>query len=306
MSHLIRLIGNLWAILIVIVVVSRAVADDPASVDKTHSDHALDVIRNVLTHEQSWPKVHAAEYLIWLHRPEGIQKIFTEELNAHGNEPQYRIGVWRVLGQSAGNDAERAKWFGKIRDVLVAPQPPDRQHAAETLTKLRFRLCADDAKTVKAIADRSQKEPIVSYLTCLLVLAKQQDAETRLVGLLQSPDAQIRLTAAYAMRFLPSVSADTLKKLQKAEESEPHDSPARVNVVSALAIHSYPNVDRAWIAELIDCLKHGNEEDKIDAGQALALVGDSSDIPQLTPLLDSSNRDVGSTVAYAILRIGQR
>ena len=306
MSHIIRWIGYFGAILIFIMIVSEVFADEPVSAGKAHYDHALDVIRNVLMHEQGWPKVHAAEYLIWLHHPEGVQEIFTKELKAHGSEPQYRIGIWRVLGQSAGNDAERKQWFGKIRDVLVSPHPPDRQHAAETLTKLRFRLCADDVKTVKAIADRSQKEPIVSYLTCLLALAEKPGAEAQLVSYLQSPNTQIRLTAAYAMRFLPSVSVGTLKILQKAEKREPHSSPARINVVSALAIHSYPKIDRAWTTELIDCMKHGNDEDKIDAGQALALVGDTSYIPQLKPLLNSSNIDVGSTVAYAILRIGQR
>ena len=112
-------------------------------------ERAISVVREVLHHEHLWVKVHAAEYLLGLDYQDGIQEAFTKELQRHGAEPQYRIGIWRVLGCAANNDAQRSEWFGKIRDVLLSPHPPDRPHAAETLAKLRYKLRADEAERVE-------------------------------------------------------------------------------------------------------------------------------------------------------------
>ena len=260
----------------------------------------------VLNHEHLWVKVHAAEYLLWLDYSDGVQETFTKELGRHDSEPQYRIGIWRVLGRAANNNAEQAEWFGKIRDVLVSPNSPDRPHAAETLTKLRYKLRGDEVEVVERIAAKSEDEQMISYLVCLLALADQPGAEARLVKLLESNNDQIRLSAAYAIRHLPTISASAKEKLQAAARSEPRGSPARVYLIGAVAVHSCPNVDPSVKAELAEYAVKGIEDNKVEACQVLAQVADNADLPLLTRLLDNSNSDLRSTAGYAILRVGRR
>ena len=281
-------------------------ADQPSQVTPQLRERAIGMVREVLNHEHLWVKVHAAEYLLWLDYPDGIQEAFTQELKRHGSEPQYRIGIWRVLGRAANNDADRAEWFGKIRDVLLSPHPPDRPHAAETLAKLRYKLRADEVARVEQIAAKSEGEQMISYLVCLLTLADQPGAEARLINLLESPNDQIRLSAAYAIRHLPTIFPVAKEKLQAAARMEPRDSPARVYLIGAVAVHSHPNVAPAIKAELADFAVKGAEDDKVEACQVLAQIADNADLPLLTQLLDNPNPDLRSTAGYAILRIGRR
>ena len=103
-------------------------------------DEALRVLRETLDRETLWIKVHAAEYLLALDHPEGVKEAFTKELQDHGGEPQYRIGIWRVLARAAYNEKERQEQTKKIRDVFFDTASPDRLHAAETLAKLGYVL----------------------------------------------------------------------------------------------------------------------------------------------------------------------
>ena len=147
---------------------------------------------------------------------------------------------------------------------------------------------------------------MISYLMCLLVLADQPGAEARLVKLLKSNHDQIRLSAAYAIRYLPTISVSANEKLQVAARSEPLDSPARVYLIGAVAVHSRPNVAPSLKAELAEYAAKGIEDDKVEACQVLAQVADDSDLPLLTRLLDNPKADLRSTAGYAILRIGRR
>ena len=267
----------------------------------------FDVIRNVLLHDQGWPKVHAAEYLIWLHHPEGVQEIFKKEWKAHGNEPRYRIGIWRVLGQAAGNEVERDKWLDKIRGRFgkfsTTRSATRRGNAHETPLSTLCRRCKNCEDDCRSFPKRTHGI-IFNVFIGFGREAGCRGTVGQLFAISQRPnslDSGLRdaILAVSLGRHITKTS-----KSRKMRATRP--LPARINVVSALAIHSFPKIDRDWTIELIDCMKHGNDEDKIDAGQALALVGDTSDITQLKPLLNSLNRDFGSTVAYAILRIGQR
>lgn len=61
---------------------------------------ALIELNSTLEHKQKWIKIHAAEYLIWTGHPETVLKEFLKEEKVHSIDPQYRIGIWRVLVQA--------------------------------------------------------------------------------------------------------------------------------------------------------------------------------------------------------------
>ena len=284
---------------------SARAADDLPQVTPELRQRAIGIVGEVLKHEHLWVKVHAAEYLLWLGFPDGVKETFTKELELHGGKPQYRIGIWRVLGRAAQNEREQEKWFGKIFDALMRSNSPDRSHAAETLAKLHYKLRDNEVSPVEQIAAKLEGDPMVSYLLCLLMFADQPGAEARLFNLLESTNADIRLDAAYAIRHLPSISAEANKKLEAAARKEPLDSAARVYLIGAAAVHSHPNVDPSLKAALVEYMK-GIEAAKIEACQVLAQIGDHSDLPMLIPLLNNPNPDLRSTAGYAILRIGRR
>ena len=88
---------------------SAKATDDLPQVTPELRQQAVGIVRDVLEHEHLWVKVHAAEYLLWLDCPGGVKETFTKELELHSDEPQYRIGIWRVLGRAAPNEHEQEK-----------------------------------------------------------------------------------------------------------------------------------------------------------------------------------------------------
>ena len=124
----------LWLIA-VLSIAGATLADDaaPTQVNRSLRERSIAVLRRVMDREERWIKVHAAEYLLQAGYPEGVKDAFLLESSIHGTEPQYRIGIWRVLARAAENEQEQAKWISNIRDVFLDPKAPDRSHAAETL-----------------------------------------------------------------------------------------------------------------------------------------------------------------------------
>ena len=98
---------------------------------------ALAELNSTLAQRQKWIKVHAAEYLIWAGYPGAALKEFLKEEKIHSNEPQYRIGIWRVLVQAEKEPARKNMWLHKIYDAYKDMDGPDRTHATETLAKLK-------------------------------------------------------------------------------------------------------------------------------------------------------------------------
>ena len=89
---------------------------------------------------------------------------FLTEARIHSVEPQYRIGIWRVLARAADSEQEHAKWVGKIRDVFLDATAPDRPHAAETLAKLNYKLLDNEI----AAAEQAANPKNVALAPCAL------------------------------------------------------------------------------------------------------------------------------------------
>jgi solute:Na+ symporter, SSS family len=304
-----RFFTLLVAALTVAAPLSARAASDPPQVTPSLRERSVSAIRQVFDREQQWVKVHAAEYLISLDYLEGVKEAFVKELDIHGGEPQYRIGIWRVLAQAASSERERAEWIGKIRDVFMDRAAPDRINAAETLAKLRYKVRDDETDNETAAMEQAAQPEngrLALYAAWVLVNSARPGAEGRLVERLDSPDADARLGAAYAMRYLPSVSPSAREKLLAVARREPATSKARVYVIAAAAVHAPPDDRSSLKSELADFAAKGDKAERFQACQTLAQIGDNSDLSLLGQLLDDPNPDLRATAADAILRIGRR
>ena len=102
---------------LVLVLLGAAGARPSAEQNDSLRPQALRVLRTAMESEQRWIKVHAAEALLSLNEPRDVARTFEIELAANGGEPQYRIGIWRVLAQAARSDRQREPWIAKIGDT---------------------------------------------------------------------------------------------------------------------------------------------------------------------------------------------
>ncbi|NGM63575.1 hypothetical protein G5B30_16825 [Sphingobacterium sp. SGG-5] len=99
---------------------------------------ALMDLRSLLYSEKEWVKVHAAEFLIWEKQAvDEVRDVFLKEEKQSGDLPKYRIGIWRVLAQTAVSEEDRRYWIDKIIAAYQNPEGEDRLHAIETLAKLK-------------------------------------------------------------------------------------------------------------------------------------------------------------------------
>lgn len=307
--------------------ISARAADKPAEVtsDQVTSeqvtselrDRAVQTLREVLEKEERWVKVHAAEFLLALDYPQGVRETFEKELERAGNEPEYRIGIWRVLARAASNKAERNGWVTKIRDVFLDPKSPDRLHAAETLAKLKYKV--PDGKDAQSVAERkefqkqAQSDDTVKAACVRWVLVDKKagngeagDGQAALCELLGNKEARTRGIAAYALRHLDKISAKTTAALLKAAKREPADSSGRIHLVAALAVHAPAESRGEWKQQLRKYAETGIDTERYQVCDTLAHIGDQDDLPLLTQLMEDSTADVRGAASNAVLRIDRR
>jgi len=303
----------LLASLIALSAYSQSVAADPvAKVTPDLRDNSIRTLRDVLEREDRWVKVHAAEFLLELDYPDRVEETFLRELDRNGEEPEYRIGIWRVLAKATYDPKAKARWISRIREVFLDPDAPDRLHAVETLAKLGVTVPAG-TESSKARTERDAFEGVAAgddamtpFARWVLVNSDPNHDDALLGELLASEDARIRGLAAYAIRHLPAISANTQKALTSAAEAEPEDSEWRVHLACAMAIHGLPDTRDKWTAELRRRATSGETSQRYQACQTLARLATGDDMELLTGCLGASEADVRSAAAYAILRVGRR
>ena len=275
-------------------------------------DRAVSILQSVLRSEQRWVKVHAAEYLLKLDHPRGVEEEFRRELALHGQELQYRMGIWRVLARAAGEDKQPAEWTGRIRRVFLDPAAPDRLHAMESLAKLGYRLpLAADRRTPRDAEDRpflgeaAQPTAMGAFARWTLAHSGRVEGDAWLSELLGEADPVTRLAAAYALRNLPAISPQACQKLISAARREPADSTAKVHLACAAAVHAAPADAAALRQPVVDYARTGTNLERYHACETLARIGGTGDLPLLQPLMHHSDGDVRASAAYAVLRISQ-
>ena len=122
-----------------------------------------------------------------------VRHAFERELAAHGSEPEYTFGIWRVLAQAASGD--RDAWVRRIADAFLDAAGPDRLHASESLGKLGYRARADELDAFERAA-RGGANPLAANALWVLVNTGDADAEPRLADLLTAGDVATRATAS--------------------------------------------------------------------------------------------------------------
>ena len=266
---------------------------------------ALFLLRTSLQKEDRWIKVHAAEALLLFGYSTEIRQVFELELSAHGEEPKYRIGIWRVLAQAAPDLAERERWVGNIRAAFLDVTGPDRLHAAESLAKLRYQVQDREAAAFRHVAETGE-DRLAANTRWILANSGELDRQLSLVELLESKEPAARASTAYALGNLPQLPAPAREKLLSALVQEPTNGPARIYMMSAVFVHAPSGHQKEIKAALLSQARTGDQAVKYEVCAALAKVGRLEDLPFLSSLLDDTNPDVRVGAAGAILRIERR
>jgi len=281
-------------------------AEEQSKVAPELRERALSVLREALDKEHEWVKVHAAEALLFNNYPDDVRRVFQNELQK-GPPPKYRIGVWRVLAQAAGNDRKaRKKYLDRIVAAFEDPAGPDRVHAVETLGKLGYKKVSPELTAVANEGDGSFQ----AYARWVLANSGKPEDEACLAELLDSGDSDVRGCVAYALRYFDRLRDETLDKLIQAVSQEPTDSSGRVYLLGALYVHAqaehYKSYREKAKVELLKYAETGNKDEKNELCSALAEAGGFDDVEILAGLLNDPEPDVRVHAANALLRIERR
>lgn len=266
----------------------------------------IEVLRDGLASGATWEKVHAAEALLDLDYRAGVYEAFKAELETRGGEPEYRIGIWRVLAQAAPTTEERAQWRARIAAALADPDAPDHLHAIESLAKLGAPL-EGAARHKAAGMARAGEDAVAAFAWWALLRSGETEAAAELTGLLASGEPVARLRAAYALGREPALREQTWQALRRAVDAEAQESAAYPYMLAAAFRHAPGDTLRAdYHARALDLLESG-EPGRVRVGAlALAAAGGDGDVANLEPLLNHEDLDVRMAAALGVLRIERR
>lgn len=270
---------------------------------------SLAVLRTALTDLDSpdhrWARVHAAEMLIALGEPAGVEEVYLAELKQFADVPQYRIGIWRVLSRAARQAGRPDPWFDKIVAALVDPNGPDRQHAVETLGKLARRVPPAAEQAARQLM-KSDEPAMAAFAAWVVGINDPNTGLAALKVMLESDVSEARRLAAYALRFQEDLAPDLTATLVRVALREPPNSTARLHLLSSALVHAQAGPEKTRLkSALLKYLETGTEPQRHEAANALAQAGDRGDIAALEPLLDSPEPDSRIGAAYAILRLAR-
>jgi hypothetical protein len=273
-----------------------------AAADPTQQ--ALSALRDIVQKDSGWPQIHAAEALSQIGRQESsaVRVLFTTQLPTL-EQSAYRLGVWRVLAETAPNDEDRNLWIDKIEGALVDTSAVDRPNALESLGKLRARLMGPVLDEARTWAESPNGPRSVLGLWSLY-FAGDISALQRLDEALRSPDAATRGDAAYTLRWMQVTTPTILRDLARAADAEPVDSAAYVYLVSAaFALRANVQDLDHWKSALESFLFKGPTDDRFEAAQTLGPSLTKSDLPRLLPLLAGPASDDRTAISICILDI---
>ncbi len=275
---------------------------------------AVSELKRVLDDTLRWEKVHAAEYLLELQYFDQIGEIFLREEKIRGEEPSYRVGIWRVLAQVPDLSAARSQWIDRIYSVYKDVRSPDRAQAAESMAKLKYPFTPVE----------EEKDPIVKlFAEWAGAYRSPEAAETAGKELMQVVTSgrrapRERKLAAYALRHLGSLGYTEARALSDLALHEPDSSEARVYLLSAALRNTADDslsLNPRVYEELIRLAPEGNRAVRCEMAQALASKGSNHDIPLLTGFLKgpggerftpADQADIRAGASYALLRIDRR
>lgn len=274
--------------------------------DAALAKRAHDVLDRALKEGQKWVKVHAAESLVACGEAEKVIPVFKQEAETFGNEPEYRIGTWRVLSQACASPGEKDQYIQKILAALRDPNSRDLIHAAESLGKLNYIIAASDRPRVEQLS-KSLGGKGLPFTRWLLALSGNPNDMRHLAELLDHPDAEIRGNTAFALRYLrDKLPPDVVDKIQRTADKEP-PSDFRMHLFgTAYVTAKDAKLVAKYRDQLIPYLAANTTPQRFAAATAFSIRGDRDDLPRLTTLLDDSELDIQVAAANAILEIQKR
>ncbi len=286
----------------------------------------LNELLHTLKTQQEFIKAHAAEYLIWTGHPEEPENEFLKEDSLHGTEPRYRIVIWRVLAEAAGNSALKAEWGNKVLDVFGDLQSPDRLHAAETLAKLKISPLAEfpDA-TQKSLLDDSRNLQVYTlWAESFSSVALMNENRSKFLHFaIADTNEIIRKISAYVLRNIKGLTVDQWDTLADQALGEPSVSGLQNSLLNTAYITFPAGIPENAVyskikEEMLKDYQHFPAAARIELAQVLAEKGTRANLPLLISLLDNENitgiyeagspvaADVRAAAAYAILKINMR
>ncbi len=294
--------------------------DNPMKYNELIEQSLLE-LRTVLTTQEEWVKVHAAEYLLWAGYPEGVLQEYLKEAEEHQTKPQYRIGIWRVLAQADPAPENRKQWTDTILNAFLDTGGPDRIHAAETLAKLKVSPAVTAPEITRQTLE-SEVNSLVRYTQWSISYTSPDSLEAfrdRFIGIVTDPeaDASDRRLAAYALGRSGKLPLSTWKQLAQAALDEAPD--AGLFLLSA-ALQTAPEEEipgeiyTGLRAKLRPYQQVKEKGVRSELAMALARAGDETDIPLLESLLytedpigkEADDADVRAAAAYALLQLIER
>jgi hypothetical protein len=289
---------------------------------ETLSEKALNELNHTLQTQTEFVKVHAAEYLIWLGHPQEVRTVFLRENELHGDQPKYRIGIWRVLEQTETDGEKKKIWSEKIFQAFGDLNGPDRLHAAETLAKLKLSPAERYPEaTQRSIVDESRNMQV--YTRWALSYAPGADASQFRQDFLQMLETDsnkvIRMISAYIIRRTKGLTPDEWTRLSQLALTEPDSSELKRTLLNTAIVTAPDNMRSTGTYQSIrqnmtKGYQHFSIDERIQLAQTLAEIGDGSDIPLLTAyfnneysagIYDADTKeaaDVRAAAAYAILK----
>src|SRR5690606_18342548 len=284
------------------------------TVSETLRQEAIDGLWWVMGSDFKWEKIHAAEYLLKLDYRSGIDSLFRLEEKKSGNEPYYRIGIWRVLAALYANEDQGEHWVDKIKKVYQDSLSQDRIHSMETLAKLGI------PPDIKAGKNNSTLSILSSWAESYSSEANKERVIGDFVRIILSEDQTVRerKLAAYALRDIGGVAVvDWDRLVDKAlNGNQASDISVYLNslcwVTSPTDSVSSPRLTRVRDGFLQNPEAMGLVHQR-ELALTLAEKGDASHLPLLISMFNRTDGvqkkgflDVHAAAAYAILRIDRR
>ena len=272
----------------------------PAQTPEALEAHARSVLHEIMTSEQSWVRIHAAEALIAAGEGEAIRTHFLKEL-PNTESSAFRIGVYRVLATVSHSPEERSSWIAKVEQVYLDPKAPDQNQAIETLCKLGCRVTGP---TLELVRRRMAEPPSAPMALALWAsqLAGEPHALEGLTGLLTSDDPALRTSAAYAFRWLRPSDPAVRAALAQAVAAEPAGTQVSAYLLSAaLTVDADPAQTANWKASLKQALFTGTMPARFEASWTLRYRYQVGELAQVAPLLDLPATENDTRVGAAMI-----
>ncbi len=281
-----------------------AAAADVQQVTPQLRGRALDLLRRNLARQDRAQSMHAAEFLISLGYPQGVDAVVGRDQQQAGDHVAAEIDAWNIRARLAYGET-RIPWVEKILAVVLDSTAADRALAARTLGEIGDAVPEEHRQSLQSCT-KAADGPWLAYLQWVRYNSSCADAESQLAQLLTSSDPAVRDAAAYAVGHLQQVNDATRQALLAAVDREPTDSPVRANLIAAAAVHATGEPQTLYRQQLVQYARTGTNADRSKAFHALGRIATNDDIPVLVGGLEDPDPDVQSTAAWATLRVGRR